>query len=130
MDINVTRPDHVGLPLHGMYNVILTKWHMQDSPTRSNGDDNKMEADIRELMCYLWDNYLQLYNAEKIFIMGVGYAYIGVKMLLLNRSDASPPGKISSIRAELNATVFFLVKSLQAVAILGILPFCVCFTSV
>lgn len=62
-----------------------------------------MEADIRELMCYLWDNYLQLYNAEKIFIMGVGYAYIGVKMLLLNRSDASPPGKFWSLRAERNS---------------------------
>lgn len=24
--------------------------------------------------------------------MGVGYSYVGVKMLLLNRSDASPPG--------------------------------------
>lgn len=52
-----------------------------------------MEAEIRELMCYLWDNYLQLYDADKIFIMGIGYAYIGIKMLLLNRSDASPPGK-------------------------------------
>lgn len=37
-------------------------------------------------MCYLWDNYLQLYDdAEEMFIMGVGYAYIGVKTLLLNR---------------------------------------------
>lgn len=72
-----------------------------------------MEADIKELMCYLWDNYLQLYNAEKIFIMGIGYAYIGVKMLLLNRSDASPPGKFSTIRAEWNAIVCSFVKSLQ-----------------
>lgn len=52
-----------------------------------------MEAEIRELICYLWDNYLQLYDADKIFILGVGYAYIGIKMLLLNRSDASPPGQ-------------------------------------
>lgn len=72
-----------------------------------------MEADIRELMCYLWDNYLQLYNAEKIFIMGVGYAYIGVKMLLLNRSDASPPGKFWSFRAERNFFILVPLKSLQ-----------------
>lgn len=40
-------------------------------------------------MCYLWDNYLQLYDdAEEVFIMGVGYAYIGVKMLLLNRGES------------------------------------------
>lgn len=55
-------------------------------------DDGRLQAEVKELMCYLWDNYLQLYEADQIFIVGVGYAYLGIKMLLLNRSDASPPG--------------------------------------
>lgn len=98
MDINVTRPVRVSLLLYVLCNLTLTREYIQDSLSyTSSGDDNKMEADIRELMCYLWDNYLQLYNAEKIFIIGIGYAYIGIKMLLLNRSDASPPGKSSTV---------------------------------
>lgn len=56
-------------------------------------EDGRLEAEIKELVCYLWDNYIQLYEADEVFIMGVGYAYIGIKMLLLNRSEASPPGK-------------------------------------
>lgn len=58
-------------------------------------EDGRLEAEIKELICYLWDNYIQLYDADEVFIMGVGYAYIGIKMLLLNRSEASPPGKLS-----------------------------------
>lgn len=57
-------------------------------------DDGRLEAEVKELICYLWDNYLQLYDAEEVFIVGVGYAYIGIKMLLLNRSKASPPSKL------------------------------------
>lgn len=55
-------------------------------------EDGRLEAEVKELVCYLWDNYIQLYDAHEVFIMGVGYAYIGIKMLLLNRSEASPPG--------------------------------------
>lgn len=41
---------------------------------------------MRELVCYIWDNYLQLYDSvEEIFLMGVGNAYLGVKMLLISR---------------------------------------------
>lgn len=39
---------------------------------------------MRELMVYLWDNYLQLSDSQ-IFLMGVGDAYLGIKMLLINR---------------------------------------------
>jgi hypothetical protein len=43
-------------------------------------------------MCYLWDNYLQLYeSAEDIFLMGVGNAYLGIKVLLINRRTSPPP---------------------------------------
>lgn len=41
---------------------------------------------MRELMTYIWDNYLQLDDAgSQIFLMGVGDAYLGIKMLLINR---------------------------------------------
>jgi len=37
-------------------------------------------------MCYVWDNYLQIYSGvEDIFLMGVGNAYLGIKVLLINR---------------------------------------------
>jgi histone deacetylase 6 len=39
---------------------------------------------MRELMVYLWDNYLQLSDSQ-IFLMGIGDAYLGIKMLLINR---------------------------------------------
>lgn len=37
-------------------------------------------------MCYIWDNYLQIYdNVEELFLMGIGNAYLGIKVLLINR---------------------------------------------
>lgn len=55
-------------------------------PYTPDVEEKQLEAEIKELICYLWDNYIQLYeNADEVFIMGVGYAYLGVKMLLLNR---------------------------------------------
>ncbi|KAK3684282.1 hypothetical protein B0T22DRAFT_273278 [Podospora appendiculata] len=53
-------------------------------------DERAMQAQIQELMCYIWDNYLQLYDgAEKIVLMGVGNAYLGIKVLLINRDIKS-----------------------------------------
>jgi histone deacetylase 6 len=55
-------------------------------PYTPDVEEKQLEAEIKELICYLWDNYIQLYeNADEVFVMGVGYAYLGVKMLLLNR---------------------------------------------
>lgn len=47
--------------------------------------EQKLQEQVRKLVCYLWDNFLQLYAADEIFLMGVGYAYLGIKMLLINR---------------------------------------------
>ena len=45
-----------------------------------------MQLQAQELMCYLWDNYIQLWDkADKIFFVGVGNAYIGIKLLLMSR---------------------------------------------
>ncbi|KYK54228.1 Histone deacetylase superfamily [Drechmeria coniospora] len=47
--------------------------------------EKALQEQIQHLICYLWDNYLQLYEADEIFLLGVGNAYLGVKMLLINR---------------------------------------------
>jgi histone deacetylase 6 len=40
---------------------------------------------MKELLCYLWDNYFEVNTASSIFIMGVGDAYLGIKQLLTSR---------------------------------------------
>jgi hypothetical protein len=54
--------------------------------------DQTLQQQMQELMCFLWDNYLQIYEGvEEIFLMGVGTAYLGVKMLLINRGQPHGP---------------------------------------
>jgi hypothetical protein len=50
-----------------------------------------IESQTKELLCYLWDNYLEGYASNSIVVMGVGDAYIGAKQLLLNRGKSLPP---------------------------------------
>lgn len=47
--------------------------------------ERALREQIETLICYIWDNFLQLYETEEIFLMGVGNAYLGVKVLLINR---------------------------------------------
>lgn len=47
--------------------------------------ERTLQQQIQELVCYIWDNYLQLYDVEELFLVGVGDAYLGVKLLLNNR---------------------------------------------
>ncbi|KAL1862883.1 hypothetical protein VTK73DRAFT_6584 [Phialemonium thermophilum] len=59
-------------------------------PFIPKSDERMFQAQIQELMCYLWDNYLQLYEAaDDIILMGVGNAYLGVKVLLISRDVKS-----------------------------------------
>ena len=46
-------------------------------------------AQTKELLCYLWDNYLEGYSTNKIVLMGVGESYCGIKMLLTSRDCRS-----------------------------------------
>lgn len=43
------------------------------------------EQQSKELLCYLWDNYLQLNDSASLTLMGVGDAYLGIKQLLISR---------------------------------------------
>lgn len=65
---------------------MLTSTHKDMEPFTPRFEERTLQAQIQELMCYIWDNYLQLYDRlEDIFLMGVGNAYLGVKVLLINR---------------------------------------------
>ena len=58
----------------------------QDSDAHiPNFKEQALTEQIQTLVCYLWDNHMQLYEADDIFIMGVGNAYLGVKVLLIQR---------------------------------------------
>jgi hypothetical protein len=46
-----------------------------------------LSQQIKELMNYIWDNYVQLYELDDLFLMGVGNAYLGVKLLLTERRE-------------------------------------------
>ncbi len=48
--------------------------------------EKDLAKQLQEIVSYLWDNYLQLMdNVEEIFLMGIGNAYLGIKLLLMNR---------------------------------------------
>ncbi|KAI0106978.1 histone deacetylase [Nemania sp. FL0031] len=47
--------------------------------------ERSLQQQIQELVCFIWDNYLQLWDVEDLFLLGVGDAYLGVKVLLTNR---------------------------------------------
>jgi hypothetical protein len=48
------------------------------------------EKKISELVCYLWDNYLETCDSTDIVVMGVGHSYIGVRDLLSKRGKYPP----------------------------------------
>ncbi|KAM0815010.1 putative Histone deacetylase [Seiridium cardinale] len=54
-------------------------------PYTPRADEQSLSNQIKELMNYIWDNYVQLYDCDDIFLVGVGNAYLGVKLLLTER---------------------------------------------
>ncbi|TVY27665.1 Histone deacetylase [Lachnellula hyalina] len=60
------------------------------------------EQQSKELLCYLWDNYLQLNDSASLTLMGVGDAYLGIKQLLISRDVKSRvPGVLSFVSGSL-----------------------------
>ncbi|KAM7194099.1 histone deacetylase clr3 [Rhypophila sp. PSN 637] len=60
-------------------------------------DERALSRHIEELMCYLWDNYLQLYDVEDLFLVGVGNSYLGIKLLLITRAYLDVKSKVSGV---------------------------------
>jgi histone deacetylase 6 len=52
-------------------------------------NEKEIQEQILSLVCYLWDNFLQLCETDEIVLLGVGNAYLGVKVLLINRGKPS-----------------------------------------
>lgn len=74
-------------PRHAHANYVCYK---DTDAFTARADERTIQAQVQELMCYIWDNYLQLYDTvEDIFLMGVGNAYLGIKVLLINRRTPS-----------------------------------------
>ncbi|KXJ86631.1 histone deacetylase [Microdochium bolleyi] len=59
--------------------------HPEDDAFVPRATEKTLQEQIQELVCYIWDNYLQLSDVEDLFVLGVGNAYLGVKILLTNR---------------------------------------------
>jgi histone deacetylase 6 len=53
--------------------------------------ESTKEQQSKELLCYLWDNYLQLNDSASLTLMGVGDAYLGIKQLLISRGTSPIP---------------------------------------
>lgn len=64
-------------------------WQDTESFTPAS-QERELKQQVSALVCYLWDNYLQMYDFEELIVMGVGNAYLGVKVLLINRGEQHP----------------------------------------
>ena len=64
----------------------LTRQSRDDESFVPRVSEEILQTQIQEVVCYIWDNYLQISeSAEHIFVLGAGNAYLGVKVLLVNR---------------------------------------------
>ncbi|CAK7568520.1 MAG: Histone deacetylase hda1 [Sporothrix epigloea] len=78
----------------------------ENEPFVARINEEMMQSQIQELICYIWDNYLQISEASpEIFLLGVGNAYLGVKVLLVHRD----------CKARINGVVNFVNGNLRAV---------------
>lgn len=63
-----------------------------EPPFQNRKPEKDHEDRIRDLMCYLWDNYIQIFNNDaQIFLLGVGNAHYAVKALLTFRGEFRDP---------------------------------------
>ncbi|RDW95348.1 hypothetical protein BP5796_01111 [Coleophoma crateriformis] len=68
-------------------NIPLRKDEADDDRNHaSHSSEAVLEIQMKELLLYLWDNYLSIAPAgTPIIVMGVGASYLGIKQLLLSR---------------------------------------------
>ncbi|KJZ78848.1 hypothetical protein HIM_01621 [Hirsutella minnesotensis 3608] len=87
-------------------NVPAYITHEEDTDSFIPGyNERAMQEQIQQLVCYVWDNFLQLYDTDEIFLLGVGNAYLGVKVLLINRD----------CKARISGVVNFVTGNLRPV---------------
>ncbi|OAA55920.1 histone deacetylase [Niveomyces insectorum RCEF 264] len=92
----------------GVIDINIPHYNTQPEDTESHipriGEE-VMQAQMQELVCYIWDNYLQIAeSAQQIFLLGAGNAYLGVKVLLVNRDcKARITGIVNFVNGNLRA---------------------------
>jgi len=65
-----------------------------DEPFYPRPTEPDIVQQSKELLCYLWDNYLQINESASITLMGVGDAYLGIKQLLTSRGTFPLPSPL------------------------------------
>ncbi|KAH6717606.1 hypothetical protein BKA61DRAFT_289348 [Leptodontidium sp. MPI-SDFR-AT-0119] len=74
MDINI--PQHISQ-------------HTDADPYSDKSSESQMAKQLKELLCYLWDNYFELNPDASLTLMGIGDAYFGIKQLLISRPSTT-----------------------------------------
>ncbi|PSN68434.1 putative histone deacetylase [Corynespora cassiicola Philippines] len=54
-------------------------------------DDESRASQTRDLANYIWENYIEPYDATQVFLMGVGTAYLGLVDLLSTNENCTDP---------------------------------------
>lgn len=57
----------------------------EESPWQASPTEPELQEQLRELVCYVYDNFIEGWIADNMVLMGVGESYVGVKMLLTHR---------------------------------------------
>ncbi|KAF8861541.1 histone deacetylase A-like protein [Acephala macrosclerotiorum] len=65
--------------------------------------ENVLANQTKELLCYVWDNWLETIAGASVTLVGVGDSYMGIKQLLMARDTART--KIPSILSFVNGSL-------------------------
>lgn len=60
-----------------------------NKPFNRKSSEETLSAQTKELLCYIWDNYLETNSNASVSILSVGDCYTGVKQLLTSRGAIS-----------------------------------------
>jgi histone deacetylase 6 len=69
LDVNI--PEHITIP--------------EESPSRFDSNPEQARREAEKLATYLWENYIEPYDHEQIFFIGIGNAFHGVVKLLTEK---------------------------------------------
>jgi histone deacetylase 6 len=57
----------------------------KESSIRFNSNTDQARREAEKLAIYLWENYIEPYDHEQIFFIGIGNAFHGVVKLLTDK---------------------------------------------
>ncbi|KAI9800437.1 MAG: Histone deacetylase hda1 [Piccolia ochrophora] len=75
----------------GVIDVNVPKYltQLDDKEVTLAGEDTPSVKAMKDLVIYMWENYIEVSEATNVFFLGVGEAYNGVMHLLNNRDCSS-----------------------------------------